>query len=146
MGASERVAALRRARERQARIEAATGRTIRAQASLDRAIEAKAVAIERYEQRVANAEAASAAEIAELVRVCRSAEAAAEILGMPVRELRRIVKEDGERQATSREDVLDRGHAGVLMSVAPDPDPLWDIDQLAAYLNTPSARSIDGGL
>ncbi|TCC38882.1 hypothetical protein [Kribbella speibonae] len=99
MGASERVAALRRARERQARIEAATTRTIKAQASLDRAVEAKALAIERYDERVADAEAMCAAEIAELARVCRSAEAAAEILGWPVRELRRVVKSERERSS-----------------------------------------------
>lgn len=101
MGASERVAALRRARERQVRIEAATTRTIKAQTALDRAVEAKALAIERYDERVADAEATCAAEIAELARVCRSAEAAAEILGLPVRELRRIVKVERERRTPS---------------------------------------------
>lgn len=99
MGASERVAALRRARERQTRIEAATTRTVKAQSSLERAVEARALAIERYDERVADAEAACAAEIAELARVCRSAEAAAEILGVPVGELRRIVKLNRERRA-----------------------------------------------
>ena len=101
MGASERVAALRRARERQARIEAATGRTIRAQASLVRAVEAKALAIERYDERIATAETVSAIETAELARVCGSAEAAAEILGCSVRELRRVLKADKERRATA---------------------------------------------
>lgn len=98
MGASERVEALQRARQRQARIEVATTRTIRAHASVDRAIEAKAAAIERYDERVATAEALSAAETAELARVCGSAEAAAEILGCSVRDIRRIVKADRERR------------------------------------------------
>lgn len=97
MGASERVAALRRARERQTRIEAATTRTLKAQASLDRAVEARTIAIERYDERVAEAEAARAAEIADLVRTCRSSEAAAEILGWSVQEVRRVVKVDRER-------------------------------------------------
>ncbi|MDX3006537.1 hypothetical protein PWY87_32975 [Kribbella solani] len=103
MGASERVAALRRARERQARIETVTGRTLRARASLDRAIDARSVAIERYDERVAEAEARWAAETAELARVCRSAEAAAEILGWSVGELRRVVKSERERRAASGE-------------------------------------------
>ncbi|RZT17494.1 hypothetical protein EV649_5040 [Kribbella sp. VKM Ac-2569] len=98
MGASERVAALRRARERQARIEAATARAVKARDSLDRTIVAREVAIERYDERVADAEAAWAAETAELARVCRSADAAAEILGWSVRELRRVVKSDRERR------------------------------------------------
>jgi len=98
MGASERVAALRRARQRQARIEAATARTIRAYASLDRAIEAKARAVERHDERVTNAEAASTFETAELARVCGSAEAAAEILGWSIRDLRRVLKTETERR------------------------------------------------
>ncbi|MER7243076.1 hypothetical protein [Kribbella sp. NPDC000426] len=92
------MAALRRARERQARIEAATTRTLKAQASLDRAVEARNLAIERYDERVADAEAARAAEITELVRTCRSSEAAAEILGWSVQELRRVVKVDRDRR------------------------------------------------
>lgn len=100
MGASERIAALRRARERQARIESATTRTIRARTSLDRAVAARASAIERYDERVADAEAAWTAEIAELARTCRSAEAAAEILGWSVRELRRVVKAEQERRVS----------------------------------------------
>ena len=98
MGASERVAALRRARERQARIEAATTRTLKAQTLLERAVEARSVAIERFDERVAEAEAARAAEIADLARTCRSSEAAAEILGWSVQELRRVLKADRERR------------------------------------------------
>ncbi|TCC52142.1 hypothetical protein E0H73_40100 [Kribbella pittospori] len=108
MGASERVAALQRARQRQARIEVATARTIRAQASLDRAIEAKARAIEQYDERVANAEAVSAAEAAELANVCGSAEAAAEILGWSVRDLRRVVKAERERRTQPTASARDR--------------------------------------
>ena len=98
MGASERVAALRRARERQAQIEAATARTVKARDSLDRTILARQNAIERHDERVAAAEAAWAAETAELARICRSSEAAAEILGWSVPELRRVVKSDRERR------------------------------------------------
>ncbi|GAB2679275.1 hypothetical protein [Kribbella swartbergensis] len=107
MGASERVAALRRARERQARIEAATARTITAQAAVARAIEARALAIERYDERVAGAEAASAAEIAELAKVCGSTDAAAEILGWSVRDLRRVLKSHRTRRADV--DSVNRG-------------------------------------
>jgi hypothetical protein len=116
MGASERVAALRRARERQARIEAATGRTIRAQTSLARAVEAKALAIERYDERIATAEESSATETAELAKVCGSAEAAAEILGCSVRDLQRVLKAEKERRAASapptRRSSQDRTHTG----------------------------------
>lgn len=101
MGASERVAALRRARERQVRIEAATSRTMKAHASVQHAVEAKGRAIERYDERVARAEALAAAETAELARICGSAEAAAEILGWSVRELRRVVKSDRERRTVA---------------------------------------------
>jgi hypothetical protein len=118
MGASERVAALRRARERQARIEAATGRAIRAQASLDRAVEAKALAIERYDERIATAEAFSATETAELARVCGSAEAAAEILGCSVRDLRRVLKAEKERRATAAPPVRQTRRGGPDVSSA----------------------------
>lgn len=101
MGASERIAALRRARQRQARIEAATARTLKAHATLDRAVQAKAAAIQRYDERVANAEAASFAETAELAQVCGSAEAAAEILGWSVRDVRRVVKTEKEKRAAT---------------------------------------------
>jgi hypothetical protein len=116
MGASERVAALRRARERQARIEAATARTISAHASLDRAIEAKARAIERYDERVADAEAVWAAETAELARVCRSAEGAAEILGWSVSEVRRVVKADRERRSEESSEAHAAGGADVRLA------------------------------
>jgi hypothetical protein len=102
MGANERVAALRRARERQARIEAATTRTIKAQTSLNRAVEAKALAMERYDRRVTDAEATCAAEVAELARICRSAEAAAEILGWSIGEVRRVVKAERERHTSAQ--------------------------------------------
>lgn len=109
MGASERVAALRRARERQTRIEAATTRTMKARDSLDRAVVAREVAIERHDVRVAEAEIAWAAETAELAQICRSAEAAAEILGWSVRELRQVVKADRERR-TAVDEPLAGGH------------------------------------
>jgi hypothetical protein len=121
MGASERVAALQRARRRQARIEAATARAIRAQASLDRAIEAKAHAIQRYDERVASAEATSDAEAADLAKVCGSAEAAAEILGWSVAELRRVVKTHRERRAQTAASTR-RGDDGRTTQPAEVPD------------------------
>jgi hypothetical protein len=99
MTASHRVAALRRARQRQARIEVATARAIKALGALDRAIIAKQVAAERADERVARAEAGSRSETAELVRACGSAEAAAEILGWSVREVRKTIKAEDERPA-----------------------------------------------
>jgi len=99
MGAGERVAALRRARERQARIEGATTRAIKAQVSLARAIQAKETAIRRCDERVAIAEARSEAETVELAHVCGSADAAAEILGWSLREVRRTLKAHRERRA-----------------------------------------------
>jgi hypothetical protein len=99
MGASERVAALRRARERQARIEFATTRAIKAQISLAGAIQAKEAAIRRFDERVTAAEARSASEAAELAQVCGSADAAAEILGWSTRDVRRTLKAERERRA-----------------------------------------------
>lgn len=98
MGASERVAALQRARQRQARIEAATARAIKAQTSLERAIQAKETAIRRCDERVTAAETRSAVEIAELAQVCGSADAAAEILGWSIRQVRRTIKSERERR------------------------------------------------
>jgi hypothetical protein len=94
VGGSERVAALQRARQRQARIEAATGRAVRARAALERANRSRELAIERHDEKVAAAEVASVREAAELSRVCGSTEAAAEILGLSMREMRRLLKSD----------------------------------------------------
>lgn len=94
---SSRVAALRRSRQRQARIEAATARAAKAQAALDRAIKARSLAAQRHNERVRDAEEASAAEAAELARVCGSADAAAEILGWSVREVRKVIKSEHEQ-------------------------------------------------
>lgn len=99
MGANERVAALRRARQRQARIEAATTRAVNAQTSLARVIQAKEMAIRRCDERVAAAEARSDSEAAELAQICGSAGAAAEILGWSVRDVRRTIKLERERRA-----------------------------------------------
>lgn len=109
MGASARVAALQRARQRQARIEAATARTIRARGVLERALQARALAAERHDERVAKAEEASAAEIAELAQVCGTADAAAEILGWAVRDVRRVIKAEVERQAQVQDERQLRG-------------------------------------
>ncbi|GAA0597538.1 hypothetical protein HPO96_35040 [Kribbella sandramycini] len=99
--AGERPAALRRARERQARIETATGRTVKAFADVARARSAKAAAVERCDARISAAEAAAESETAEFVKVCGSAEAVAEILGMSAREVRRAIKAVRERQGSS---------------------------------------------
>lgn len=100
---SSRVAALRRARQRQARIESATARATRAQAALDRAIKAREQSAERHDERVREAEAASAAEVVQLVRVCGSTEGAAEILGRTVRDIRRVLKSEDERSSATSE-------------------------------------------
>jgi hypothetical protein len=101
MSGSERVAALRRARQRQARIEAATARAIRAHAAVERAIQARAAAAEQHDERVARAEASASADTAELARVCGSADAAAEILGWSTRDVRRVVKGEAEAEAAN---------------------------------------------
>jgi hypothetical protein len=105
MSGSERVAALRRARQRQARIEAATGRAIRAHAAVNRAIRARDAAAQRHDERVAKAEASASSDTAELARVCGSAEAAAEILGWSTREIRRVVKAQSEVDHQSKADL-----------------------------------------
>jgi hypothetical protein len=106
MSGSERVAALRRARQRQARIEAATARAIRAHAAVERAIKARAAAAEQHDERVARAEASASADTAELARVCGSAEAAAEILGLTTREVRRVVKTEAEATGVDRQSIV----------------------------------------
>lgn len=88
------MAALQRARQRQARIEAATGRAVRARAALERANRSRELAIERHDEKVVGAEVASVREAAELAKVCGSTEAAAEILGLSLREMRRLLKSD----------------------------------------------------
>jgi len=99
MGASERAAALRRARERQAKIEAATAVVVAAQSNVGRAIEAKNQAIERHDERIVAAEEHVQSETSRLAKVCGSAEAAAEILGVSQREVRRMIKAERSRQA-----------------------------------------------
>ncbi|GAB2615004.1 hypothetical protein GCM10027269_84400 [Kribbella endophytica] len=88
------MAALQRARQRQARIEAATGRAVRARAALERANRSRELAIERHNEKVIGAQAASIREAADLAKVCGSTEAAAEILGLSLREMRRLLKSD----------------------------------------------------
>jgi hypothetical protein len=120
MSGSDRVAALRRARQRQARIEAATARAIRAHAAVDRAIKAREMAAERHDERVAKAEAGASAHTAELARVCGSAEAAAEILGWSTREIRRVVKAQSELDHQSTADLSARSKRRRASSSPPD--------------------------
>jgi hypothetical protein len=91
MAARERVAALKRARERQRRIEEQTARTVRAYAAAERARLARQRLIERADQRVAEAIELATTETARLAATCGSSEAAAEILGLEAREVRRAV-------------------------------------------------------
>jgi hypothetical protein len=63
MAGSDRVAALRRARQRQARIETATARAIRAQVSVSRAMKARAASAELHDERVRRAEESAASEL-----------------------------------------------------------------------------------
>ncbi len=99
MGASERAAALRRARERQARIEAATAQAVAAQGGVQRAVDMKVQAVERCDERIAVAEQTFEATTAYLAKVCGSVEVAAEILGLSQREVRRVMKAERERRA-----------------------------------------------
>lgn len=101
MGANERQAALRRARQRQAKIVAATARAVKAHLSLSRAAEARTSAMRRHDELVEAAEIRSAIEAALVVEVCGSVDAAAEILGWGARELRQAVKSATERQEDS---------------------------------------------
>jgi hypothetical protein len=100
MGGSERVAALQRARQRQARIEVATGRAVRAGAALERAKRSRELAIERHDEKVAASEAAAVREAVELSKVCGSIEAAAEILGLPIKAMRRLIRTDEPQPQT----------------------------------------------
>lgn len=102
MPGNERVAALQRARRRQARIEAATARAIRARTALERAGKSRMLAIARHDEKVESAEEASVLEAIELSKVCGSVDAAAEILGLPLREMRRLVKSANQRQPSDK--------------------------------------------
>jgi hypothetical protein len=102
MPGNERVAALQRARRRQARIEAATAKAVRARTALERAGRSRSLAIARHDEKVESAEAASVREAIELSKVCGSVEAAAEILGLPLREMRRLVKSGDERRPSEK--------------------------------------------
>ena len=105
---SSRVAALRRARQRQVRIEAATAHAMNAQAGLTRAIDARQAAAERHDERVRDAEEKQAAAAAELARICGSAEAASEILGWSVRDVRKVVKAQHDRYVDAPSEPLNR--------------------------------------
>ena len=119
MSGSERVAALRRARQRQARIEAATARAIRAHAAVERAIKARAAAAEEHDERVVRAEAGASADTAELARVCGSADAAAEILGWSTREVRRVVKAEAEAANVDRQQTDEAAPRSIRRSSRP---------------------------
>ncbi|WP_344183042.1 hypothetical protein [Kribbella lupini] len=102
------MAALQRARQRQARIEAATGRAVRARAALERANRSRELAIERHDEKVVGAEVASVREAAELAKVCGSTEAAAEILGLSLREMRRLLKSDVSETSARPKNAVQR--------------------------------------
>jgi hypothetical protein len=91
MAGRDRVAALKRARERQRRVEEQLARAVRAHAAVERARAARDRAIERADQRVTDATGLAVHETARLAATCASAEAAAEILDLDVRDVRRAV-------------------------------------------------------
>ena len=91
MAGRDRVAALQRARQRQRKIEEQTARAVRAHAATARAQDARARAIEKADQRVMEATEAAIHETAHLAAICGSAEAAAEILNLELREVRRAL-------------------------------------------------------
>ena len=100
MAGRDRVAALKRARERQRRIEEQTSRTVRAFRAADRARAARERAVERADQHLHDAIAAATAETARLADICGSVEAAAEILGIEAREVRRAAGTVEKRPTT----------------------------------------------
>jgi hypothetical protein len=91
MAGRDRVAALKRARERQRRIEEQVARAVRAYGAAERARAARERVIERADRRVSDATELAARETARLAATCGSAEAAAEILELDVRDVRRAV-------------------------------------------------------
>jgi hypothetical protein len=106
MAGRDRIAALQRARQRQHKIEEQTARAVRAHRATARAQAARQRAIERADQRVAEATVAATHETARLVSICGSVEAAAEILNLDLREVRRAVSSD------DRASIGDAGQAG----------------------------------
>jgi hypothetical protein len=101
MAGRDRIAALQRARQRQRKIEEQTARAVRAHAATARAQVARQRAIDRADQRVAEATEAATHETARLVTICGSAEAAAEILNLDLREVRRAAT-SADRDTTGR--------------------------------------------
>lgn len=104
MAGRERIAALKRARERQRRIEEQVIRTVRSYAAAERARAARAHAIERADQRVAVATGRVIRETALLVEVCGSAEAAAEILDVDIRQVRRAASAVADTPSETRRE------------------------------------------
>jgi hypothetical protein len=110
MAGRDRVAALKRARERQRRIEEQVARAVRAYTAVDRARAARERAMERADQRVTDATRLAVGETARLAAICDSAEAAAEILDLDVRDVRRAVassvRADDQQRSTSERQAV----------------------------------------
>lgn len=100
MAGRDRIAALKRARERQRRVEEQVTRTVRALTSADRARVNRERVIERADQRLADATSIAMHETAQLVSVCGSIDAVAQILDLDVREVRRAISTAGSTAST----------------------------------------------
>ena len=91
MAASENTATPRDIQARQREIYGQARRTVRAYGAVKRARSEQRREVQQAGQQVAEAVDVAAAETAELVAVCGSVHAAAEILGADAREVRRLV-------------------------------------------------------
>jgi hypothetical protein len=96
MSGRNRIAAVKRAREKQARIEAATVRVAQSQQGAERARDQRRRSVEMADAKVADREREVDTEVGLLVDVCGSTRYAADVLGLPERQVRQMVKRQSQ--------------------------------------------------
>ena len=92
MSGRDRVAAVKRAREMQVRIEAATVRVAHSQRRAERARDQRRRSLDVADAKVADRDREVDAAVGLLADACGSTRYAAEVLGLPERQVRRMVK------------------------------------------------------
>jgi len=100
MSGRDRIAAVKRAREKQARIEAATVRVAQSQQRAARARDQRRRSVEVADAKVADREREVDTEVGLLVDVCGSTRYAADVLGLPERQVRQMVKRTSQDSYT----------------------------------------------
>jgi hypothetical protein len=98
MAGRDRVAAVRRAREMQTRIETAAVRIANSQRKLQRARDQRQRALDQADTKVAAREHDVDVEVQLLVEACGSPRYAAEVLGLPERQVKQMTKRAHQSQ------------------------------------------------